>query len=252
MPEAELDRAVGTSAGGKVPAGTVRESLRGPRIRAEDHQQSGAPGAGAEDCEKALVLLKNDRQPSPPRLEQAENHRGHRSRMRRTCTSAATAATRGPETRSAFSRASASACGSAAKVVYAEGCKITLGKQGWAAWYENEVKLADPASPAGEHSGGGDVAKKANVAIVVVGENESTNREAWSEQHLGDRDSLDLLGAQERLVEAVVADRHTDGGAADQRTSALDQLDQAACAGDPRRLVPGRAGRDGCRQRDLR
>lgn len=39
----------------------------------------------------------------------------------------------------------------------------------------------------------------------MVGENESTNREAWSEQHLGDRDSLDLIGAQEQLVEAVVA-----------------------------------------------
>jgi hypothetical protein len=38
----------------------------------------------------------------------------------------------------------------------------------------------------------------------VVGENESTNREAWSEGHLGDRDSLDLLGAQNDLVKAVV------------------------------------------------
>jgi beta-glucosidase len=37
-----------------------------------------------------------------------------------------------------------------------------------------------------------------------VGENESTNREAWSEQHLGDRDSLDLLGSQEALIRAVV------------------------------------------------
>jgi len=38
----------------------------------------------------------------------------------------------------------------------------------------------------------------------VVGENESTNREAWSEMHRGDRDSLDLLGAQNDLVKAVV------------------------------------------------
>ena len=48
------------------------------------------------------------------------------------------------------------------------------------------------------------MARKSDVAIVVVGENESTNREAWSEQHLGDRDSLDLLGSQEALVRAVV------------------------------------------------
>ena len=39
---------------------------------------------------------------------------------------------------------------------------------------------------------------------MVVGENESTNREAWSEEHRGDRDSLDLLGAQNELVKAVV------------------------------------------------
>jgi hypothetical protein len=47
-------------------------------------------------------------------------------------------------------------------------------------------------------------ARKADVAILVVGENESTNREAWSEDHRGDRDSLDLLGAQNDLVTAVV------------------------------------------------
>jgi beta-glucosidase len=37
-----------------------------------------------------------------------------------------------------------------------------------------------------------------------VGENESTNREAWSESHLGDRDSLDLIGYQDQLIKAVV------------------------------------------------
>jgi beta-glucosidase len=39
----------------------------------------------------------------------------------------------------------------------------------------------------------------------VIGENESTNREAWAENHLGDRDSLDLLGAQDELVKEVLA-----------------------------------------------
>jgi beta-glucosidase len=47
-------------------------------------------------------------------------------------------------------------------------------------------------------------ARKSDVAILVVGENESTNREAWAEEHRGDRDSLDLLGAQNDLVKAVV------------------------------------------------
>jgi beta-glucosidase len=91
------------------------------------------------------------------------------------------------------------------KVVFSEGCKITTGKQGWSAWYENTVNIPDAASQADSIRAAADAARKSDVAIVVVGENESTNREAWSEQHLGDRDSLDLIGAQEQLVEAVVA-----------------------------------------------
>jgi beta-glucosidase len=90
------------------------------------------------------------------------------------------------------------------KVLYAEGAKITTGKQGWAAWYENKVEQPDPATEVATIRTAAATAHKADVAIVVVGENESTNREAWSEQHLGDRDSLDLLGSQEALVRAVV------------------------------------------------
>lgn len=90
------------------------------------------------------------------------------------------------------------------KVLYAEGCKITTGKQGWAAWYENKVEQPDPKTEVDSIHAAVAIAKKSDVAIVVIGENESTNREAWSEQHLGDRDSLDLLGSQEALVRAVV------------------------------------------------
>jgi beta-glucosidase len=90
------------------------------------------------------------------------------------------------------------------KVLYAEGCKISTGKQGWAGWYENNTQLADPAGQQASIRAAVDLAKKAQAAIVVVGETEGTNREAWSEQHLGDRDSLDLLGAQEQLVKAIV------------------------------------------------
>src|SRR5260370_666456 len=90
------------------------------------------------------------------------------------------------------------------RVLDAEGCKITTGKQGWAAWYENKVTQPDPKAEVETIRAASAVARQADVAIVVVGENESTNREAWSEQHLGDRDSLDLLGSQEALIRAVV------------------------------------------------
>jgi len=94
--------------------------------------------------------------------------------------------------------------GSSVNVLYAEGCKITMGKQGWDGWYENNSVLAKPEDQQASIRNAVETAKKSQVAILVVGETEATNREAWSEQHLGDRDSLDLLGAQHQLVQAVV------------------------------------------------
>lgn len=93
--------------------------------------------------------------------------------------------------------------GSGVNVLYAEGCKITNAVQGWRGWYENNVKVMEPSTQVDSIRAAAETARKADVAIVVVGENESTNREAWSEQHLGDRDSLDLLGAQNQLIKAV-------------------------------------------------
>jgi beta-glucosidase len=93
--------------------------------------------------------------------------------------------------------------GTGVNVLYSEGCRITNGEQGWRGWYENNVKVIDPHVEADSVRAAAEIARKADVAIVVVGENETTNREAWSEQHLGDRDSLDLLGAQNDLVKAV-------------------------------------------------
>jgi beta-glucosidase len=41
--------------------------------------------------------------------------------------------------------------------------------------------------------------------ILVLGENEQTSREAWAKTHLGDRDSLDLLGDQDKLAKEILA-----------------------------------------------
>jgi beta-glucosidase len=94
--------------------------------------------------------------------------------------------------------------GSKANVVYAEGCRLTDAKPDWHGWFIDNVKLIDPSTQVESVKAAAELARKSDVAILVVGENESTNREAWSEQHLGDRDSLDLIGAQNDLVKAVV------------------------------------------------
>jgi beta-glucosidase len=92
--------------------------------------------------------------------------------------------------------------GSGSEVLYAEGCKITESLPDWDA---DKVVLADPALNAKRIADAARVAKKADVVILVLGENEQTSREAWAEGHLGDRLSLDLLGNQDELAKQIVA-----------------------------------------------
>jgi len=95
--------------------------------------------------------------------------------------------------------------GSGVEVRYAEGSRITEGFQGWRAWWDDEVVASSPAEDAKRRAEAVAAAQGADVAILVVGENEAVCREGWSERHLGDRDSLDLPGQQQELVDAVLA-----------------------------------------------
>lgn len=72
-------------------------------------------------------------------------------------------------------------------------------------WHTDEVVLATPKDTKGMIKKAVAAARKSDVAIVVVGDNEATSREAWAETHLGDRTSLDLVGEQQALVDAVLA-----------------------------------------------
>jgi beta-glucosidase len=92
--------------------------------------------------------------------------------------------------------------GSSSEVLYAEGCKITESRPDWDA---DKVVLGDPALNAKRIADAARVAKKADVVILVLGENEQTSREAWAGSHLGDRQSLDLLGNQDELAKQIVA-----------------------------------------------
>ncbi len=92
--------------------------------------------------------------------------------------------------------------GSSAEVLYSEGCKITETLPDWDA---NKVVLGDAALNAKRIQEAVVVARKADIVILALGENEQTSREAWAADHLGDRDSLDLLGNQDDLVKAVLA-----------------------------------------------
>ncbi len=91
--------------------------------------------------------------------------------------------------------------GKRARVVYAEGCKITIGGN----WNQDAVVPADPEEDRRLIAEAVRVARKADVIVMAIGGNEQTSREAWSLNHMGDRTSLDLIGRQEELVKAMVA-----------------------------------------------
>ena len=87
------------------------------------------------------------------------------------------------------------------EVMFAEGCRITETKP--AAFSFEEPELGDPAKNAERIREAVKAAKDADVIIMALGGNEFTSREAWI-GHLGDRDSLDLLGNQDDLVKAML------------------------------------------------
>lgn len=84
------------------------------------------------------------------------------------------------------------------QVIYAEGCKIALEES---SFWENGGQT--PNTPENEEyliKQAVETAAKSDVVILALGETEAFCREAWGEQHLGDRESLDLLGNQNKLV----------------------------------------------------
>lgn len=91
--------------------------------------------------------------------------------------------------------------GDRVNVLYSEGCKITVG----GSWQQDDVTFSDPAEDRKQIAEAVKVARKADVIILALGGNEQTSREAWSLKHMGDRTSLDLIGRQNELVDAMVA-----------------------------------------------
>lgn len=89
--------------------------------------------------------------------------------------------------------------GKSVKVLYHEGCKITIG----GSWQQDEVTPSDPQEDRKSIAEAIRVARRADVVVLAIGDNEQTSREAWALNHLGDRASLDLVGMQDRLIDAI-------------------------------------------------
>jgi beta-glucosidase len=107
--------------------------------------------------------------------------------------------------------------GKGATVAHAEGVRLTedsvftkgpqplvVGTRSQARWSADRVVPTVAAENKPRIEAAVALARNSDVAVVVVGDNEQTAREAYAENHLGDRAELKLVGQQEELVRAVL------------------------------------------------
>ncbi len=86
------------------------------------------------------------------------------------------------------------------EILYSEGVKITDKND----WFADVIHLADSSENRLKIAEAVEVAQKADVVVLFVGTNESTNREGWAEGHLGDLPTLELQSNQNDLINAIV------------------------------------------------
>jgi beta-glucosidase len=72
-------------------------------------------------------------------------------------------------------------------------------------WNTDVINPADPQKNRALIKEAVAVAAQSDVIVAVVGDNEGTSREAWGEEHLGDRTDITLFGEQQELVDALLA-----------------------------------------------
>lgn len=89
--------------------------------------------------------------------------------------------------------------GNNVKILYAKGCGITEG----GSWAQDEVTFTDSKTNDKLIAEAVKIAKQADIVILAVGGNEQTSREAWGNSHLGDRPDLELIGDQNKLIDAI-------------------------------------------------
>ena len=91
--------------------------------------------------------------------------------------------------------------GSSVNVLYAEGATITDKNN----WFADTINLANVEDNKRKIAEAVEVAKQADVVVLFVGGNESTSREGWASNHLGDLPTLELLNGQNELIKEIVA-----------------------------------------------
>jgi beta-glucosidase len=201
--EASVDRATARILRSKFITGLFDDPFVDPDYaekitNSSDHQQLALDAAG-----KAIILLKNDGHLLPLK-------KGNYRRIAVIGPNAAEVHLGGysgwPGRGVSILQGIKDKVGRDAEVLYSLGCRITETRGGNETMptLEDKLVFGDPTLNAKRIQEAVTVAQKADLTILALGGNEQTAREAW-EGHLGDRDSLDLLGDQDDLVKAMVA-----------------------------------------------
>jgi beta-glucosidase len=198
VPEADVDRAVLRVLRAKLLAGLFEQPFAEVAAAEAATNTPAHQAVALEAARKSIVLLKNERRTLP--LD--------RRRLK-------TLAVIGPNAKGihlgGYSRDPGrtvdiltgirAAAGSAVRIVHAEGVRITEHEANWNA---DKVVLGSPEKNRARIKEAVAVARRSDAIVLVIGTNESTSREAWSDTHLGDVADLSLMSRQGELVTAML------------------------------------------------
>lgn len=196
--EARIDELVGPLLEYKFRLGLFEDPYVDEKAAERANGTAQATALARQAAREAIVLLKNDQQVAPLDLNKVKIIAVIGPNAKRTLLGGYSGEQRyfvnvldGIRQRA----------GSRAKVLYSEGCKITVS----GGWFEDKVVLPTPEADRQSIAEAVAVARQADVIVLAVGGNEQTSREAWSLGHMGDRADLDLIGRQNELVDALAA-----------------------------------------------
>jgi beta-glucosidase len=196
VPEAQVDAAVSRILRVKFEAGLFENPYVDVAGAGRLESAPDAVALAREAAQRAMVLLKNDKGLLP--LDAARLRRVAVLGTHARDTPIGGYSDEPKHVVSILEGMQAEARGRFA-VDYAEAVRITESRS----WAADKVTLVDPAVNARLIAEAVETARKADVVVLVLGDNEQTSREAWADSHLGDRDSLDLVGQQNDIARAI-------------------------------------------------
>lgn len=199
VPEAAIDAAVKHMLSLKFRAGLFENPYADANAAAAITNNSEARTLALKAAQRSIILLKNDGT-LPLHLPAAG-----KTRIAVIGPNAAVARLGGyygqpPVTVSILAGIRAK-IGTRADIVYALGVKITENDD----WWSDAVQLADPVANRRLIAEAVAAARGCDQIILAIGDTEQTSREGWAKNHLGDRSSLDLVGEQQELFDALKA-----------------------------------------------